>query len=216
MSKTTTRYSRSVEPVYTDGRDINPELAQLSGEAGSQVSIGSTDVHIGSVAKAWNALPEPEREDPTYYDVPMLKEPVWGWAIPLYYYIGGLTGGSLVLGAAAQIRRSKESRALIQRCHAIGFAGAVVSGGLLVYASTDIPFLLLEPEFRVSWRQEFDAGFFIEPGVGLGGAIGQLHLHLVCLGQDRHVIDAGHALRQVQARRAGRNAVMVGKVVAPS
>ena len=55
---------------------------------------------------------------------------------------------------------------------------AIISnnGSLVVFASADIPFLLLEPEFRVSWRQEFDAGFFIEPGVGLGGAIGQLHL----------------------------------------
>jgi formate-dependent nitrite reductase membrane component NrfD len=133
VSKTTTRYPRSVEPVSTDGRDINPELGRLTGEAGSQVSSGSTDVHIGSVAKAWNSLPEPQKEDPTYYDVPMLKEPVWEWAVPLYYYIGGLTGASLVLGAAAQITRPDEARTLIKRCHAIGFAGSVVSGGLLVY-----------------------------------------------------------------------------------
>ena len=133
MSETTTRYPRSVEPVYTDGRDINTEIAKLSGEAGSQVSTGSTDVHIGSVAKAWKSLPEPDRQDPAYYDVPMLKEPVWGWAVPLYYYIGGLTGASLVLGAAAQITGSNESRTLIRRCHLIGFAGSVVSGGLLVY-----------------------------------------------------------------------------------
>ncbi len=133
MSKVTTRYPRSVEPVHTDGRDINPEIGELSGEAGSQVSTGSTDAHIGSVAKAWNALPEPTREDPTYYDVPMLKEPVWEWAIPLYYYIGGLTGASLVLGAAVQMARSDESRTLVNRCHWIGFVGCTVSGGLLVY-----------------------------------------------------------------------------------
>lgn len=133
MSDTTTRYPRSVEPVYTDGRDINTNLGELSGEAGSQVSAGSTDVHIGSVAKAWNTLPEPQRDDPTYYDVPMLKEPVWGWSIPLYYYVGGLTGGSLVLGAAAQITRSNESQTLIRRCQLIGFTGSLVSGALLVY-----------------------------------------------------------------------------------
>jgi hypothetical protein len=133
VSETTTRYPRSVEPVHTDGRDINPELAKLSGEAGSQVSTGSTDAHIGSVAKAWKSLPEPDRDDPTYYDVPMLKEPVWGWAVPLYYYVGGLTGGSLVLGAAALMTRSTECRTLIRRCHTIGFAGCVLSGALLVY-----------------------------------------------------------------------------------
>lgn len=133
MSTTTTRYPRSVEPVQTNGRDINCEIAELSGEAGSQVSSGSTDAHVGSIAKAWNALPEPDRTDPTYYDRPMLKEPVWEWAIPLYYYIGGLTGASLVLGAAAQIGESKRRENLIRRCHWIGFIGATVSGGLLIY-----------------------------------------------------------------------------------
>jgi len=55
---------------------------------------------------------------------------------------------------------------------------AIISNGgtLIIHATGDIPFLLLEPEFRVSWRQEFDAGFFIEPGVAVGGAIGHLHL----------------------------------------
>lgn len=133
MSNTTTRYPRSVEPVQTNGRDINREIAELSGEAGSQVSSGSTDAHIGSIAKAWNALPEPDRSDPTYYDKPMLKEPVWEWAIPLYYYIGGLTGASLVLGAAAQIRQSKQLDNLIGRCHWIGLVGSTISGGLLIY-----------------------------------------------------------------------------------
>ena len=42
-----------------DFTDIDRTLAGLSGEASSQVSTGSTDIHIGSVAKAWNALPEP-------------------------------------------------------------------------------------------------------------------------------------------------------------
>ncbi|MFL6451655.1 MAG: NrfD/PsrC family molybdoenzyme membrane anchor subunit [Bryobacteraceae bacterium] len=133
MSNTTTRYPHSIEPVYTDGRDINRNVAELSGEAASQVSRGSTDAHIGSVAKAWNTLPEPRRNDPTYYDVPMLKEPVWEWAIPLYYYIGGLTGASLVLGAAAQVGRSEHANTLIRRCHWVGFAGSVISGALLVW-----------------------------------------------------------------------------------
>lgn len=133
MSNTTTRYPRSVEPVQTNGRDINRDVAELTGEAGSQVSSGSTDAHIGSIAKAWNALPEPDRSDPTYYEKPMLKEPVWEWAIPLYYYIGGLTGASLALGAAAQIKRSRSLDNLIRRCHWIGFIGATISGGLLVY-----------------------------------------------------------------------------------
>jgi formate-dependent nitrite reductase membrane component NrfD len=108
-------------------------MAELTGEAGSQVSKGSTDAHIGNVANAWKTLPEPQKDDPTYYDVPLLKEPVWEWAVPLYYYIGGLTGASLILSAAAQMGRSGESDTLIKRCHWVGFVGSAVSGGLLIY-----------------------------------------------------------------------------------
>ncbi len=133
MSNMATRYPDSVDPTRTDGRDINREVAELSGEAGSQIISGSTEEHTGSIAKAWNALPEPQRGDPTYYDRPMLQEPVWEWAIPLYYYIGGLTGASLVLSAAAQLKQSAGRDLLIQRGHRIGFIGSLISGGLLIY-----------------------------------------------------------------------------------
>ena len=74
---------------------------------------------------------------------------------------------------------------------------AIISnnGTLIVHASADIPFLLLEPEFRVSWRQEFESGFFIEPGIGLGGAIGQLHLESDSNGSSYEEWDANFAAR---------------------
>jgi formate-dependent nitrite reductase membrane component NrfD len=88
---------------------------------------------VSNIAKGWSALPEPRRDDPTYYDRPMLKESVWEWAIPLYYYIGGLTGASLVLSAAAQLKQAPSLDLLIRRGHRIGFIGSLVSGGLLIY-----------------------------------------------------------------------------------
>ena len=100
---TTTLYENSVEPVYTDGRDIDSALAELTGEAANQRSYGSPDQHIQSIAQTWEQIPQVDHNDPTYYERPMLKEPVWEWAIPTYYYVGGLTGASLALGAAAQL-----------------------------------------------------------------------------------------------------------------
>ena len=38
----------------------------------------------------------------TYYDVPVLKEPVWKWYIPAYFIAGGVAGASSTLGAAAR------------------------------------------------------------------------------------------------------------------
>jgi len=49
-------------------------------------------------------------------------------------------------------------------------------GTLIITGSSDVPFLLLEPEARLSWRQSFGNSFFVEPGVGVGGAFGQLKL----------------------------------------
>ncbi len=68
----------------------------------------------------------------TYYDRPLLKAPVWEWMVPAYYYVGGLTGASLVLGAAAQLGDERSRTALIRRSHWIGFVGCSVSGILLI------------------------------------------------------------------------------------
>jgi formate-dependent nitrite reductase membrane component NrfD len=40
--------------------------------------------------------------DVTYYDVPVLKEPVWKWYIPAYFICGGVAGASSTLGAVAR------------------------------------------------------------------------------------------------------------------
>jgi len=78
-------------------------------------------------------LPTRRSADPTYYETPLLNEPVWEWAIPAYYYIGGLTGASLALGAAAQLAHSRKLEPLIDRCHWIGLLGTGASSALLVY-----------------------------------------------------------------------------------
>jgi formate-dependent nitrite reductase membrane component NrfD len=40
--------------------------------------------------------------DVTYYDVPVLKEPVWKWYIPAYFVCGGVAGASSTLAAVAR------------------------------------------------------------------------------------------------------------------
>lgn len=128
----TTRYKKSVEPVYTDGRDIDPDVGALVGEGADQQSSGSSDEHLQRMGEPWSQLPEPQRLDPSYYDRPLLNEPVWEWAIPTYYYVGGLTGAALVLGAAVQLTGAGRFKRLIRRCRVIGFAGASLSAALLI------------------------------------------------------------------------------------
>ena len=69
----------------------------------------------------------------TYYDRPLLKEPVWKIDIPIYYFLGGAAGAALVLGAAAQFSGDQRLTRFIQRCHWIGIIGSSAGGILLVH-----------------------------------------------------------------------------------
>lgn len=127
------RYGNSLQPAYTDGRDIDLEIGALLGEAATQSSDGRPDPHQEEKASLWTQLPEPSLDDPTYYDRPMLQESVWSWAIPLYYYVGGLSGAAMALAAASTLKKDEGLDDFIHTSHLIGLAGTIVSGGLLIY-----------------------------------------------------------------------------------
>lgn len=48
--------------------------------------------------------------EPSYYDVPILKEPVWSREIPIYFYLGGLAAGSYIVGRVAERSGGEEFR----------------------------------------------------------------------------------------------------------
>ena len=66
----------------------------------------------------------------TYYDLPLLKSPVWTWEVPLYFFVGGAAGASSALAMIAQLTRA--DAALVRDARRIAAAGAVLSGPLLV------------------------------------------------------------------------------------
>jgi formate-dependent nitrite reductase membrane component NrfD len=116
-----------------DGRNINAKTATLSGEAASQATLGTKyDVALQSKAFPYTPSQQPV-STPSYYDQPMLKEPVWEAVIPTYFYVGGVSGATAALAAAAQLIAPDTMRSLIKRGHWIGTIGAVVSAGLLIY-----------------------------------------------------------------------------------
>src|SRR5690242_10894147 len=65
----------------------------------------------------------------TYYDVPLLKPPVWTWEVPTYFFVGGAAGGAAVIGAIAQITGTNGSLARDARW--LAAAGAPISAALL-------------------------------------------------------------------------------------
>lgn len=59
----------------------------------------------------------------TYYDRPVLKEPVWIWSVPAYFYSGGMAGAAATLGAFAQLHEDGSLDGLVRRCRRIAAAG---------------------------------------------------------------------------------------------
>lgn len=168
----TTRYPQSVEPIRTDGRDIDTRTAVLSGEAANQVASGSTSKDLASKAQTWTRIPEPVPEDPTYYDRPMLQASVWTWAIPTYYYVGGLAGSALVLAAALQLKNAREHKKLIRRCHIIAVAGTMLSGALLIYdLGRPMRFLNMLRVFRPTSVMNMGAWILSGSGAMASGAL---------------------------------------------
>jgi formate-dependent nitrite reductase membrane component NrfD len=65
----------------------------------------------------------------SYYGRPVIKEPVWTWEIPAYFFTGGLSGGSSILSLSAKLfGNEKLSRTALY----VGAAAHLVSPPLLI------------------------------------------------------------------------------------
>lgn len=65
-----------------------------------------------------------------YYDLPLLKPPVWTWEVPTYFFVGGAAGAAAVLAAAAQIAGADEE--VVRDARWIAAIGATLSAPLLI------------------------------------------------------------------------------------
>ena len=65
----------------------------------------------------------------TYYDRPVLKEPVWRWYIPAYFFTGGLAGASSLLAFGATLVGNRE---LARRARLAALGSVATGAGFLV------------------------------------------------------------------------------------
>jgi Polysulphide reductase, NrfD len=65
-----------------------------------------------------------------YYGLPLLKEPVWTWEVPAYFFVGGAAGAASVVAAAAQLAGGRED--LVRDARWVAAAGAALSTPLLI------------------------------------------------------------------------------------
>jgi formate-dependent nitrite reductase membrane component NrfD len=118
-----------------DGRNIDPALGLLAGEGADQKVPGRRSEGEGTVPfDVWPGLPTDARagDDPTYYERPVLKEPVWKWYVPAYFTCGGAAGAAATLGALSQLRDREGLGGLIRRCRWIAATGGAVGTFLLL------------------------------------------------------------------------------------
>ena len=115
------------DPRPGDGRNVDPGLGALGGEAAGQAA-GSAPAR-----PAWSGSPGADDDGgPTYYDRPVIKAPVWKPTIALYLVAGGAAGAAAVLGAAAQVAGGPGLRGLVTRCRWITVGGAALGTAILV------------------------------------------------------------------------------------
>jgi hypothetical protein len=117
------------------GRFIDPALGLLAGE-GSQQRIATEREGYPTRTGLWTEVPSQAAPgggaEPSYYGRPVLKEPVWIWTVPLYFYVGGTAGAAAVLAGAAQVTGGPALRPFVHRCRWVAAVGGAVSTGLLI------------------------------------------------------------------------------------
>ena len=69
------------------------------------------------------------RVSDSYYGRPVLKEPVWKWEIPAYFFTGGLAGAAAPFALLSELRGDE---ALARRAWLVALAGAAASPPLLI------------------------------------------------------------------------------------
>ncbi len=66
---------------------------------------------------------------PGYYGQPVVKPPVWSWEIPIYFFIGGLSGMSAVIASAAVLFHHVD---LVRTAMWLAAIGVILSSILLI------------------------------------------------------------------------------------
>ncbi len=107
----------------------------------------------------------------SYHGQPVIKQPVWTWEIPMYFFTGGLAGASAGLAYLAEVRGNEE---LGRRAWAVSMLGISVSPMLLV-ADLGRParFLNMLRMFKVT--SPMSVGSWILSGSGASTALAAAH-----------------------------------------
>src|SRR6266700_786261 len=75
-------------------------LAQAIAEGLSPYSIAE---QLAALTTGYTPDFQSEQQEPTYYDRPVLKAPLWRWEIIWYFFFGGLSAGCYIIATIASL-----------------------------------------------------------------------------------------------------------------
>ena len=166
-------------------RHIDESIGLLAGEGSHQEVKGEKPKALAPY-EVWDKEPSDEagRDDFTYYDRPAIKEPVWIWSVPAYFYAGGTAGAAAVLAAASDALGNGELTGLVRRARWIAAAGALSGTVFLIYdLGRPERFLNMLRVFRItspmsigSWVLSAATPVYLGSALldGAGGALGRV------------------------------------------
>ena len=73
-----------------------------------------------------------EQQELSYYDRPVLKAPVWSWAIIWYFFFGGLAAGSYIIASIASLFGSRDDRAVARAGYYLSLLAVLPCPPLLI------------------------------------------------------------------------------------
>jgi len=71
-------------------------------------------------------------EQKNYYNQPLLKKAHWTWEVILYFFIGGIAGGSYLTATLADLLGSTRDASLVRAGRYLSFVGIIISPILLI------------------------------------------------------------------------------------
>jgi formate-dependent nitrite reductase membrane component NrfD len=196
--------------VSDDGRFINPQLGELTGEAALQRAPDRRRAEAGG-APAFDVRAGTPNESTTYYDRPVLKEPVWIWTVPVYFYAGGAAGAAATLAAVARASGGHDLDGLVERCRWISAAGTAI-GTVCLIADLGRPerFLNMLRVFRPT--SPLNVGSWLLTGATQFSVTGAL---LQRLGYERTADAAGAMAGVFGLPMSGYTAVLLSSTAVP-
>ena len=134
------------EPGERISEERLQEIKRMAGEPSLAAGVAKTAAH-----------PQIQGRD-SYYGLPGLKPPVWTWEVPLYFFVGGISGVSGCMAFVAHFFHSDP--ALVRALLWMGFVGSALCPVLLI-ADLGRParFLYMLRVFK--WRSPMSMGVWI-------------------------------------------------------